>query len=315
MRKNGQIDKEISSEALDTAIIDVLLRGENIVIPEFGYLELTELGNRRTVLFKPFTSANAFIEKQFDDETEHDDSVLYSHISEPLKDGKVVALPKFGTFRPAIKDDGKVRVSFIPSAYLRELLNEGKAKATESVSNEVATEADLASVIAQEPAKKEIAPIHKTAEQKPEVETPEKPKQVIVPAKPNATKQEANAYMEYNDTPRKRSFLRWLITLLIALVVIVLLYVVFSTPKNTKQPVTYQSDSINLPDLANKYYGNSVFWVYIYDANKEKLHSPVNVPRGVELIIPDLSDYNVDINDSLEVKRATLRAELILKQK
>ncbi|MDR2844084.1 MAG: hypothetical protein LBV57_05490 [Candidatus Symbiothrix sp.] len=74
--------------------------------------------------------------------------------------------------------------------------------------------------------------------------------------------------------------------------------------------------STNLPQLAKQYYGNTVFWVYIYIKNQNKLSSPVNIPEGIELIIPDLLvDYNIDTNDSLEIAKAVLLANNILERK
>ncbi len=76
-----------------------------------------------------------------------------------------------------------------------------------------------------------------------------------------------------------------------------------------------QEKPANLLDLSIQHYGSAVFWVYIYESNKEQLSSPLSIPAGVELNIPDLQvEYNIDTSDSLEIRRANLRAEIILKQ-
>jgi hypothetical protein len=74
--------------------------------------------------------------------------------------------------------------------------------------------------------------------------------------------------------------------------------------------------SIDLPSLAERKYGNRIFWVYIYEANRDKISSPVNIPAGIELRIPNLwEDYKVDVTDSMEIKRAEMLSDSILKQK
>jgi hypothetical protein len=119
----------------------------------------------------------------------------------------------------------------------------------------------------------------------------------------------------YVNKPKKKKIILLATIAVVIIIIAVIFFGIFRAKGDDKgkEPLSvYQSESVNLPDLAEKYYGNSVFWVYIYDANKEKLKSPINVPRGIELEIPDLSEYDVDVNDSLEIRRAILRAELIL---
>ena len=73
--------------------------------------------------------------------------------------------------------------------------------------------------------------------------------------------------------------------------------------------------SIDLPSLAEQKYGNRIFWVYIYRANRDKISSPVNIPAGTDLRIPNLwEDYKVDVMDSMEVKRAKWLSDEMLKR-
>ncbi|GHU81082.1 hypothetical protein FACS1894145_8030 [Bacteroidia bacterium] len=75
-------------------------------------------------------------------------------------------------------------------------------------------------------------------------------------------------------------------------------------------------ESIDLPSLAERKYGNRIFWVYIYEANRDKISSPVNIPAGINLRIPNLwEDYKVDVMDSMEIKRAEILSDVMLKQK
>lgn len=65
--------------------------------------------------------------------------------------------------------------------------------------------------------------------------------------------------------------------------------------------------------LAQKYYGNKVFWVYIYDYNKDKIGSnPDNVKAGMEILIPAKDIYGIDNNDANSREKARkLQTQLI----
>jgi len=74
--------------------------------------------------------------------------------------------------------------------------------------------------------------------------------------------------------------------------------------------------TIDLPSLAEQKYGNRIFWVYIYEANRDKISSPVNIPAGTDLRIPNLwEDYKVDVMDSMEIRRAEWLSGELLKRK
>jgi Bacterial nucleoid DNA-binding protein len=65
--------------------------------------------------------------------------------------------------------------------------------------------------------------------------------------------------------------------------------------------------------LAQKYYGNKAFWVYIYQANKSRINNPNNVPVGTELVIPAKESYSIDPNNKESVDKAKNMANSILK--
>jgi nucleoid DNA-binding protein len=71
-------------------------------------------------------------------------------------------------------------------------------------------------------------------------------------------------------------------------------------------------DRLNL--FALRYYGNKVFWVYIYQYNQSKLGNPDNIPVGIELIIPAANEYQIDPNNPASVKRASVLQSQILSQ-
>ena len=45
-----------------------------------------------------------------------------------------------------------------------------------------------------------------------------------------------------------------------------------------------------LAQIARRYYGNPDYWVFIYEANKDKITDPDNLPANTELIVPDLTE-------------------------
>lgn len=63
-----------------------------------------------------------------------------------------------------------------------------------------------------------------------------------------------------------------------------------------------------LATMARKHYGSYVFWVYIYEENKDKISDPDNVAVGTVLVIPDASKYGIDAGSAESVKKAKARA-------
>ncbi len=71
---------------------------------------------------------------------------------------------------------------------------------------------------------------------------------------------------------------------------------------------------INLARLAKKYYGNSVFWVYLYQFNSEKLGDPNNVPIGTKIKIPSKGHYQIDAGSKESLKAASaLQTQILTK--
>lgn len=55
-------------------------------------------------------------------------------------------------------------------------------------------------------------------------------------------------------------------------------------------------EGMTLSAIARKYYGNTYCWVFIYDANKTTLKSPNYIPAGTRLVIPDLTEEQLQIS-------------------
>lgn len=67
-----------------------------------------------------------------------------------------------------------------------------------------------------------------------------------------------------------------------------------------------------LTSLAKKYYGHKIFWVYIYEHNKNIIQNPNNIPIGTTIEIPPQSLYDININDSSSIGKASLKQTEIL---
>lgn len=72
------------------------------------------------------------------------------------------------------------------------------------------------------------------------------------------------------------------------------------------------TDGSRLTHLSRKYYKKPNFWVYIYEANKDKIPNPNVIPIGTEIQIPDLPADLIDIHNERAVKQANdLQAKIL----
>ena len=86
------------------------------------------------------------------------------------------------------------------------------------------------------------------------------------------------------------------------------------TPPVIKSTTSYENDESvetikmeagkTLRLIALDKYGSREFWVYIYLKNKEKIKNPDVVPVGLELILPCVSEYDIDPNNTESVAKA-----------
>ncbi|MCD7932067.1 MAG: HU family DNA-binding protein [Tannerellaceae bacterium] len=64
--------------------------------------------------------------------------------------------------------------------------------------------------------------------------------------------------------------------------------------------------------IALEYYGDKVFWVYLYEHNKESIKDPNNIPIGTEIKIPNPALYNINANSRSSIEKAALLQSRIL---
>lgn len=66
---------------------------------------------------------------------------------------------------------------------------------------------------------------------------------------------------------------------------------------------------VNLTSLAQKHYGNKVYWVYIFLDNQDKIKNPNSVVVGTKLRIPPKQQYDVSETDEKANVAAALRKQ------
>ncbi|MDE5814326.1 MAG: hypothetical protein K2H72_08575 [Muribaculaceae bacterium] len=59
-----------------------------------------------------------------------------------------------------------------------------------------------------------------------------------------------------------------------------------------------------LTTMAKSHYGNFNLWPYIYEENKAILGHPDRIRPGTPVVIPKLSKYGVDPNNSADIEKA-----------
>jgi len=347
MAKSNSINESSDNvETIELSIIDTLLKKGEVAIPDFGHLELKTLGDRRTVLFKQAEdSEDSFLQlmSAVDEKDKKETNSLYTAITIPLKAEKIVNLPQIGIFRPAKREDGKIHVSYIPSSALRKLLNEGENAVKKEVKEIKEAEKEIDKISNVQESNVEVQKDEKIKDKTNEAKYDEKEK--IEPLQNNNSKviqptnlptekrkihhsKEGEIIVPQDDLPksgrsRNISGILLFIVVVIAIIVVVLFnFFPRNNSSNSKNEVGDQTElnlsnneSNNLPALAMKHYGNPAFWVYIYDANSDKLNSPVNIPKDVyeTLVIPDLkTEYGVDVTDSLAIKDANKLSDIFL---
>ncbi len=66
--------------------------------------------------------------------------------------------------------------------------------------------------------------------------------------------------------------------------------------------------------ISRKYYGHKDYWVYIYEANRDVVSDPNNVPVGTMLKIPVLPSYLIDQGDPETIRYARYLHDIYVKK-
>lgn len=67
-----------------------------------------------------------------------------------------------------------------------------------------------------------------------------------------------------------------------------------------------------LAQIARRHYGNPEYWVFIYEANSNLIKNPSDLPTGIELEIPNLTERLKGMNETQAMNEAArLKAEIL----
>jgi nucleoid DNA-binding protein len=331
---------EITSvDKLGAMIADSLVKEQYVVIPGFGYLEVKSLSeNRRAVLYRTAGSEHPVVKDFFSHNDNVYTSALYNFISAPLRKGNTVAIEQVGSFRPIQNADGSYRLSYTLSSSLRaklnttgliespevEALNQGKTVVNTS---EIEKNQD------EQNSKQELEENNKgisvviRAEKTKEINQDRENQPNQLKKSPQKEESRVEKVLIPEKSPasplKKNSFFNW-IAVFIVLITLAFAGIFFlSAPDKEVEEENNRSlnsslsvaEVIDLPSLSQQHYGDPIFWVYIYEANQDILHSPVNIPKETPLIIPDLVEKGINTKDSLQIRSAKIKSDIILEHR
>lgn len=69
-----------------------------------------------------------------------------------------------------------------------------------------------------------------------------------------------------------------------------------------------------LAQIARRHYGNPDFWVFIYEANRDQIKDPSDLPVGIEIEVPNLSERLKGMTETQAAEEARKLKEQILKK-
>ncbi len=87
-------------------------------------------------------------------------------------------------------------------------------------------------------------------------------------------------------------------------------------PDEPEEPAKVITDTVRtdyyLARMADKYYGDAHYWVYIYEENKSIIKNPNKVTPGTVVVIPPAEKYGIDKNDAKSLEEAERKAKEVL---
>lgn len=368
----------MDNSIIESAILKTLLKGEIVVLPDLGYLEVVSISGKRSVLFRNIKSKK-------ENYSQEGYNQIFEGLARSLTEKRMISIENIGSFTLISNSENEKRVSFIPSSELRLKINSSTTSLSETKEIISPPKLDTTKVsqkkidLSPTIGKETISPekILKSIEEPREIdslqyvdfqsernldELPIKSKDKIdlneidIPKITDEQKSEErndinvevsvhdkkerdsittiSSERDYTVPPlekpeKKKYFLSipvvaWRV---IALVIVGIAIVYVFNKNNTEQSVDVETGiwippdnnnpldpnmTINLLDLAEKEYGNKVFWVYIFEANSGKINSPTGISPQIPITIPDLSEMNINPKDSLEIEKALIKGEEIL---
>ena len=83
-----------------------------------------------------------------------------------------------------------------------------------------------------------------------------------------------------------------------------------TTPATTEKIIPEKvrmTAGLSLRQVAETYYGDAVFWVYIYEFNKERIKNYNNIPVGTDIRMPLPRTYGIDAKSKSSIQKATTK--------
>lgn len=92
------------------------------------------------------------------------------------------------------------------------------------------------------------------------------------------------------------------------------LQILFDTPRYYSEFITTEKimEGSRLAGLSRRYYGVPVFWVYIYEANRDRITHPDNIPVGTPIRVPKLDSRLIDTSNPRCLEKAKELEKLYL---
>lgn len=269
---------------------------------------------------------------------------LFATVTQELNDGHSVKIKGIGTFKTK-KIDGETTVMLVPDKELAQAVNAPFEQFRPVVLSEAVTQEQLDEIDAS------MKPKQEAVEPQPEVELEQKTLgQVVKPEVPQrqATKpaQEEEKDMEQPiapatslaqpeqaqpSQPKKKRKPLWIAIAAAALLAVVIGAVVrnsdtshhsTTTPVVTHtiaaapQPVVV-TDTLGshnlLYDMAERHYGDRVFWAYIAIENQDKYPNFKKIPVGAVLVIPPAEKYGINSDSKKSTKKAAIESTKLYK--
>ncbi|MFV0467324.1 MAG: HU family DNA-binding protein [Dysgonomonas sp.] len=164
--------------------------------------------------------------------------------------------------------------------------------------------------------------------------------QIETEVDPSENEQDADSDEIANlDGHRKRSLKNISIVTILVIIFAVVFYFFFVSGNAQQSPPNKMSDKallyketvnndtahyasviettsdINILRISSQYYGNEIFWGYIFEANKDVINDPLNIKKGTILKIPKMSAELINDANKLSLQKAKDLSAKILKQR
>lgn len=93
------------------------------------------------------------------------------------------------------------------------------------------------------------------------------------------------------------------------------LQILFDTPRIYPELIATEKivSGSRLARMSERYYGKSDFWVYIYEANQNRIPNPDNIPSGTLIYIPKVDPRLIDATNPRCIKKARELHDLYVK--